>query len=700
MNGPSPRVGSGQRALFSGGPNVEDATKIGASPEALRRQLSKLADDMQHLLAGHARELLCDAHRVMQSMACRIAIVGQVKSGKSSLINALIGQPRLLPSDVNPWTTAVTRLHSSRRNAQDNVAAEFQFFDADEWRKLAVGGGRIRELTERLVPGFEPALLFQNLEAMQKRAARRLGAEFASLLGMTHRFATLDDKTLQSYVCSGTTSSDPTVGRYSDVTKSANLYLEAAPFACPTVLIDTPGINDPYLVRDEITRQALDAADIHIVVLTARHAISNEDVALLRMLRGLNKDRLIVFVNRIDELGDLDNELEIVQTQVARGLKRERIGSDVPVIYGSSRWALNVLDAGGISASSQALAKIKSERGGTNEPSRQELLYLCSGLPRLNDALDLAVRGSYPIQILKHLAGSFTQLSQLHVGATREELAVLQKSAIERSNPRVASRTATRLQGLATTLKQSLDTFETALTSSTSSDVALLEGRLNQVVRDFSHAERARLDEAGHDAAWTCDTAQLRQALEAEFLDQFRRIESAVLSAEQEFLPRFEQAVLGALYGQPAASSLQLVPCPLEQPSIAALSRIVALDLGESWWHAWWNNTRSVDSRADALERLIGLEFTPITSELASSARERIRAQISTTIRETRAICLGIVEKLHHQSSYAESDAPGRSQELGSLSSLTESAERLEAWRALHRRATQIQNDCAHLNRS
>src|SRR3546814_15588565 len=53
--------------------------------------------------------------------------------------------------------------------------------------------------------------------------------------------------------------------------------------------IDTPGTNDPFLVRDEITRRALENADIYIVVLTARQALSSADVALLRILRGDRK---------------------------------------------------------------------------------------------------------------------------------------------------------------------------------------------------------------------------------------------------------------------------------------------------------------------------------------------------------------------------------------------------------------------------
>ena len=81
--------------------------------------------------------------------------------------------------------------------------------------------------------------------------------------------------------------------------------MDSGPFDYPVTVIDTPGTNDPCLIRDEITRRSLETADLYIVVLTARQPLSAADVALLRILRGLHKERFVVFVNRIDELADI-----------------------------------------------------------------------------------------------------------------------------------------------------------------------------------------------------------------------------------------------------------------------------------------------------------------------------------------------------------------------------------------------------------
>ena len=56
-----------------------------------------------------------------------VTMIGQVKSGKTSLVNAMIGMPGLLPADVNPWTSVVTSLHLSPPAHDVKCGARFRF---------------------------------------------------------------------------------------------------------------------------------------------------------------------------------------------------------------------------------------------------------------------------------------------------------------------------------------------------------------------------------------------------------------------------------------------------------------------------------------------------------------------------------------------------------------------------------------------
>ena len=163
-----------------------------------RRQIGDKLDTLRSELVTCGRELrwtqalmqgspfVDDTLRMLDLLTCRIGVIGQVKAGKSSLVNALMGKPGLLPTDVNPWTTAVTRLHFGRVDTPVDVAAEFTFFEPNEWEQLANGGGQLRELTQSLVPGFKVELLHKQVDVMRRRSESRLGPLLGSLLGDDH----------------------------------------------------------------------------------------------------------------------------------------------------------------------------------------------------------------------------------------------------------------------------------------------------------------------------------------------------------------------------------------------------------------------------------------------------------------------------------------------------------------------------------
>src|SRR5262249_57223716 len=100
-----------------GGPPWEErpyqwrTAPIGALLEELRGRLLALGDELARHVDEPAVALLLETQRQLRELSCRIAIIGQVKAGKSSFVNALVGNPGLLPSDVSPSTVAVTRLN-------------------------------------------------------------------------------------------------------------------------------------------------------------------------------------------------------------------------------------------------------------------------------------------------------------------------------------------------------------------------------------------------------------------------------------------------------------------------------------------------------------------------------------------------------------------------------------------------------------
>jgi len=636
---------------------------IGEKLETLRSELIRCGGElrsMQGLLQGSS--FVDDALRLLDRLACRVGVIGQVKAGKSSLINALMGKPGLLPTDVNPWTTAVTRIHFGLADAPPNVAAEFSFFAPDEWEQLSNGSGQIRELTQDLVPGFKVELLQKHIEEMRRRTTLRLGATLDQLLGKKHVYSLLTPQDLERYICASLPdNASEQKGVYSDVIKTADLYFGKSEFSFPTTIIDTPGTNDPYLVRDEIARRTLESAHIHIVVLTPQQALSTADVALLRILRGLNKDRIVVFLNRIDQLGDLVRDVPIIVRHIREGLRRELPGSEFPVVAGSAYWgdlALrgqdNELDnelERGWSAKAQAYARHLAQGSGSQSNSATSLgaddkeqriqgLLMCSGLPALFDALANLTPDSHIGRVMSRVSRSFCDLARVGENTARHELAELSQDGAPAGDD--------ELEAIETEVKAALADLKERGNRLVDGYSTKIGETLRTSMRSFSEAECSKLRAAivnGHDsiAVWNCDLALMRQQLEEALVLAYREAEGEVLKVENDTLLELQQmlARYNSKWTKPQAGSASI---GIELPTIGTPS--IVLELNEPWWRRWWRPGRTGERRAAALARLIENEFSTIAGALTQAARTQLEARHASALQEANLVYAGLIDAL------------------------------------------------------
>ena len=624
-----------------------------------------------------------DTAQLLPRLTCRIAIIGQVKAGKSSFINAFVRRPGLLPTHVNPWTTAVTHLHFGDAGAPQDVAAKFTFFEPNEWDQLAKGGGHIRELTQRLVPGFEPELLKHHVESMRRRSELRLGNSLGGLLGKQHQFKALSPGVLDQYVCSGAThfSSDAAdrAGVYSDIVKQADLFFPGNDFTFPTVIIDTPGTNDPFLVRDEITRRALETADIYIVILTARQALSSADIALLRILRGLHKDRIAVFINRIDELGDVIRDTSEIVEHVRAGLRREFEHTDIPIVAGSALWAQTAIGGAEQEIRRQLSARAKAyathlglpigtlvpvDAGTPIAPADQaaKALMQCSGLPELCNVLAGLTMRSHAGHVLKQIADSLSELAQVSQTAARHEIRILESEGKAETSRHDQGDEELRLikaevrenERLTLTLHSLLIDLQTRTDQTIDDQCNRTAETLHEIIKDFSESEGSNLEKAvaggNGRRIWTCETTNLRRMIEASFVKLYREAEQSIAELEAYIFPKLRELLESQLPDDQQPPGAPRSPEPTELPSLSALSQTVALDLAEPWWKRWWNGRRSIEEQRRDLDRLIRQEFYPIVQMLVKAARARLKSQQSRVLQNSTMVYLSLVELLQEQS--------------------------------------------------
>jgi signal recognition particle receptor subunit beta len=669
---PSSGADYGVKPLTAG---VGDLQRIGVRLGKSSTDLRQCGEALAGLVEPAGQTLIREAISSLSSQVFRVVVVGQIKSGKSSFINALVQQPLLLPTDVTPWTTAITNLHFAKE-APDNYSAAFHFFSEDEWHDLAQGGGPIRELTERLVPGFDATLLGQHVDALKSRAGARLGSEFEALLGRIHYFETLDRNLLLHYVCSGEFSSGDSseLGKYADITKRADLYLDAGPFAFPAIVTDTPGTNDPFLIRDEITRRSLNSADLFIVVLSARQPLSDSDLALMRLMHGLNKERIIAFVNRIDDFSDVSYDLAEVLIYVEKKLQAEFPGASIPVIAGSAAWANFAFNP-----DAEAFGHILERRSfdyltelglvqyEDRTPSalddaarRQRLcgaLLTASGMPAVYHAVADRMGSSQAARSQLQIARCFREMAQASASSLRCEMEGLQdsRSASKRRQAELKelAKSTELLNEVAANVERSAKTIEHQLLRMIDEEMIALRKGLRSAVDHHADLERQilidTLQRSRVPRAWTHEGVELRRALADIFGKSFDRAASRIIAFQARVAPELHRLMGLVAPEMPRPVEPRKDALAIPAPNVAALSRLVALDLDRSRWSGFWKKRVSPISYGEQIEALIKSEFQSVVDELVQTAEAALSGYAATTTKWSFGLCVNIVQAVRRR---------------------------------------------------
>lgn len=670
---------------------------IGVPLEDLRRRLLEIAEHLKVHLDDHALPLLVEATRLMRERMCRIAVIGQIKAGKSTFINALVQRPNLLPTDINPWTAVVTLLHFRNDSPPPEHTAVFHLFSADEWKTLAEGGGKLRELTERLVPEFQPELLRAQLEVMRQRAERRLGPSFHDLLGQRHCYNEMTPELLSDYISAGDyddARKDAHRKLYSDITRTAELYFNDGPFSFPVTVIDTPGTNDPFLVRDEITRRTLENPDIYIFVISALQPLSASDISMLRLLNGLHKERIIVFINRTDQLGDPAAEVPRIKADVHQRLKREFPALDIPIVTGSGWWANlslqpQTVDLGAfLRPSSAAALRAAGLPAHIDVTARNALpqdralvakaLHAGSGLPEISAHITAFMGGGGGALLLRQLASCFLEFARSAEVSSRMEGGLIVDlldthrfkthtigSSIQRERESLAS-----LAGRAHQLRQCFDQVDVQLKEIIAGSTDRLRSDLHGVVEDFA-AEACQemvgsMQKKKLWRSWICDVMPLRERLETEYVDSFRDITRELVEIERALQPQLRALVDTLLPGYGSKLEEHTAPEFEPYPSVAPLSDTVVLDLDISLWRLWFASRPDPHARAEQLSQLITDDFFPLVDELVREAQAQLANRIGRSVHSGTAIGEGLLQTIE-----------------------TRSAELLTEYEALHSHTTQ-----------
>jgi signal recognition particle receptor subunit beta len=654
------------------GMEMSPGDRLGRELAEIVAATSRLADELRPMLDSDAATALDVVLHDGRNDACRIAVIGQVKAGKSTLINALIRRPGFLPADVNPWTAVVTNLHFGRPS---DAGAVYQFFDELDWQHLAAGG-RLFELSQRLGIELDAYMLANQVRQMRERAEQRLGSQFKLLLGKQHRFEQASAEVLERYVCVGDLDSGPAggptpdAGRFADITKSADLYFDLDPFACPVTIVDTPGTNDPFLVRDDISRDALKSADAYVVVLNAQQALSSSDLDLLRLLHGLQKSRLVVFINRIDLLANPVEDGAAVAAHIRTKLTNEFPGASIPIVAGSALWAQSAAMPEDAAAKALRGRKGLPDAIGGDPAAWRVGVMRASGLDELSALLSrLIVRGPAMLRLQRRQNQLREIMSKLDLAMRGEllllELRVSASSEDEREATQrrtLATETLRRLNAVSADIAARVEATTADLQRAQGTAIRRLNTALRDVIRHHAAAARAALLNlprfSRQDHVWRYPTLPLRQELERTFQSIYWEAAGRLRGIERTA----NAEILGKIGNLVPANEVIGEDAPIHsidpEPSISALGQTVAVEL-DSQWRAWWRLWQGNQQQAEELEQILLMDFTPVVEALVSAAEAEIVAHVSISVDRFSQLGRDLIAMLNRRKLDVEAERRG-----------------------------------------
>ena len=212
-----------------------------------------------------------------------IAIVGAIKAGKSTLINALIGED-LASVSVTTETPTLTKFKYSKENY-----VKVKFYTKEEWDKIWKNAKK------------KNATIF--LEEYKE-----LGSESIKdiLIGRKEEYRKLlNISELKKEVEKWTSSQS----KEHYFVKEIEIGLNSLNLPSQVCLVDTPGLNDIVDYRSKITRDYIDSANAILVCINAKTLRNEEALTLAKVFSKARykKDKIYVLGTQIDSLNSLED---------------------------------------------------------------------------------------------------------------------------------------------------------------------------------------------------------------------------------------------------------------------------------------------------------------------------------------------------------------------------------------------------------
>ena len=236
------------------------------------------------------------AERLMHT-TFSIGVTGVMNAGKSTMLNALLGEA-LLGTAVVPETANLTLIGYAKE-----PYAKVNFWNKREWDAI--------EQSAAVLPAMEAFVL---------ETKYCFGESFDALITPEGKTERIHVDVLSAY------TSAKASDKKCNLVKSVELYTNLPLLQEGVIIVDTPGLDDPIIQREEITLAYLSECDVLIHLMNAAQAATQKDVDfIIDALLYRKVAHLVIVITRIDAISakELDEVIAYTKASIQKRLEEQ-----------------------------------------------------------------------------------------------------------------------------------------------------------------------------------------------------------------------------------------------------------------------------------------------------------------------------------------------------------------------------------------
>ena len=235
-----------------------------------------------------------------------IGITGVMNAGKSTMLNALMGK-EILGSAVVPETANLTVVkHDTREKAK------VFYWNTQEWAKIETA-----------------ALELESMREYVNETIEIFGDKLNSYIQKESRYDEVDINDLSLYTSAEASGKKCNLVKYVELGSNLDFLSDGIE------IVDTPGLDDPVIQREEITKEYISQCDMMLHLMNVSQSATLKDVEfIIDALLYQNISKLLIVITRADTVSkeQLDEVINYTKSSIEKQLKAQNKDSQLDYI--------------------------------------------------------------------------------------------------------------------------------------------------------------------------------------------------------------------------------------------------------------------------------------------------------------------------------------------------------------------------------